>query len=90
MEKRGNKVGVIGAGLVGSAVCYALLLREVAPTIALFDIDLKRAEAEVLDLAHGTLFMGASRIIGGGDPSCLKVFWIDGFSCFAHMLVESG
>jgi L-lactate dehydrogenase len=61
------KLTVIGAGAVGTALAYAALIRESAREVALYDIDAPRVEAEVLDLAHGTPFTGASRITGGAD-----------------------
>jgi L-lactate dehydrogenase len=62
-----SKLTVIGAGAVGTSLAYAALIRESAREVALYDIDAPRVEAEVLDLAHGTPFTGASRITGGAD-----------------------
>ncbi len=62
-----SKISVIGAGAVGTATAYALLIKEVASDIVLYDIATEKVEAEVLDLAHGTLFTGFSRISGGSD-----------------------
>ena len=62
-----TKISVVGAGAVGTATAYALLTKEVASDIVLFDIATEKVEAEVLDLAHGTLFTGFSRISGGSD-----------------------
>ncbi len=62
-----SKVSVIGAGAVGTATAYALLIKEVARDVVLYDIATEKVEAEVLDLAHGTLFTGSSRISGGSD-----------------------
>lgn len=62
-----SKISVIGAGAVGTATAYALLIKEVASEIALYDIDTQKVDAEVLDLAHGTQFTGSSRVIGGSD-----------------------
>ena len=59
------KLTVVGAGAVGTSLAYAALIRESAREVALYDIDAPRVEAEVLDLAHGTPFTGASRITGG-------------------------
>lgn len=61
------KLTVIGAGAVGTSLAYAALIRESAREVALYDIDAARVDAEVLDLAHGTPFTGASRITGGAD-----------------------
>jgi len=62
-----SKISVIGAGAVGTATAYALLIKEVASEITLYDIDAAKVEAEVLDLAHGTQFTGSSRMTGGSD-----------------------
>ncbi|WP_353810104.1 L-lactate dehydrogenase [Agromyces sp. SYSU T00194] len=62
-----SKLTVIGAGAVGASVALSALVRGSAREVALYDIDRKKAEAEVLDLAHGTLFAGSSTIVGGDD-----------------------
>jgi len=62
-----TKLAIIGAGSVGSSLAYASLIRNSAREVALYDVNTAKAEAEVLDLAHGTPFTGASRIMGGGD-----------------------
>lgn len=67
-----SKISVVGAGAVGTATAYALLIKEVASEIALYDIDAAKVEAEVLDLAHGTQFTGSSRMTGGSDIQVTK------------------
>jgi L-lactate dehydrogenase len=62
-----SRLAIIGAGAVGSSLAYASLIRGSAREVVLYDIDAARAEAEVLDLAHGTPFLGSSTISGGGD-----------------------
>lgn len=64
-----SKLTVVGAGAVGASVAYAALIRGSARHVALNDIDPEKTEAEVLDLAHGTLFTGSSDIVGGSDIS---------------------
>lgn len=66
-----RKVGVVRAGGVGTAICYAALIRGVAREVALYDIDEPKVRAEVLDLAHGTPFTSASAMTGGADPDVL-------------------
>jgi L-lactate dehydrogenase len=58
---------VVGAGAVGSSVAYAAMIRGVARHIALYDINEEKTRAEVLDLAHGAKFVGATEISGGSD-----------------------
>jgi len=62
-----SKVAIIGAGAVGTSLAYAALIRQSAREIVLYDIDSTRVEAEVLDLAHGTQFTGASVVTGSDD-----------------------
>ncbi|MBO1901952.1 L-lactate dehydrogenase [Leucobacter weissii] len=62
-----SKITIVGAGSVGSSVAYAALIRGSARHIVLYDIDTAKVEAEVLDLAHGTLFAGSGDIVGGSD-----------------------
>lgn len=64
-----SKLTVIGAGAVGSSAAYAALIRGSARHVSLYDIAAEKTEAEVLDLAHGTLFTGSSDIDGGSDIS---------------------
>lgn len=67
-----SKVTVVGAGSVGSSAAYAALIRGSARHVALYDIATEKAEAEVLDLAHGTQFTGSSDITGGSDLSVVE------------------
>lgn len=64
---RSTKLTVVGAGSVGSSLAYAALIRNSARDVVLYDIATAKVEAEVLDLAHGTPFLGSSRISGGSD-----------------------
>ncbi|MFP5251144.1 MAG: lactate/malate family dehydrogenase, partial [Actinomycetes bacterium] len=58
---RPTKLAVIGAGSVGVAIAYAALIRGSADAVALYDLDRAKAEAEVLDLAHGLPFLAGKR-----------------------------
>lgn len=58
------KIGIVGAGAVGSALAYASMIRQSARIIALYDINEKKVNAEVEDISHGIMFTGG--IIGGG------------------------
>ncbi len=71
-ETRPTKLGIIGAGGVGSATAYAATLRGSASEIVLYDIDGKRAHAEALDIAHGSMFAHEANIIGGSELETLK------------------
>lgn len=67
-----TKLGVIGAGGVGSATAYAAMVRGSADEIVLYDIDGKRAHAEALDIAHGAMFAHEATVIGGDDIELLR------------------
>ena len=72
MHSRSSKVSVIGAGAVGASMAYAMLIRESAREIVLYDVNEAKVTAEVLDLAHGTQFTGSSSITGGADIAATK------------------
>lgn len=67
-----SKLTVVGAGSVGTSIAYAALIRGSARQIALYDIDAKKVEAEVHDLAHGTQFTPTSVVTGGADVSVAR------------------
>lgn len=62
-----SKVTVVGAGAVGSATAYAMLIRHTAREVVLYDINKARVRAEALDLAHGAMFTGSSSVTGTAD-----------------------
>ena len=66
-----SKLTVVGAGAVGSSVAYASLIRGSVRHIALYDIASAKAEAEALDLAHGSQFAAHTDIVGGGSDIAL-------------------
>ena len=61
-EEQFMKIGIIGAGGVGSATAFALIMRGVARKITLIDQNQKRAQAEAEDIAHATPFAYANKI----------------------------
>ncbi|GAB4120834.1 MAG: L-lactate dehydrogenase [Roseiflexaceae bacterium] len=65
MSGTATKVGIVGAGMVGSSCAYALMQRGVATEIVLVDADAARAEGEAMDLNHGVPFVRACRIRSG-------------------------
>jgi L-lactate dehydrogenase len=67
-----GKIAIVGAGSVGSSMAYACLVRGSARTVALYDVNEAKVTAEVLDLAHGAAYMGASEVVGGADPAVLE------------------
>ena len=50
------KIGIIGAGLVGSTSAYAMVMNNVGREIVLVDLNLDRARAEADDLLHAVPF----------------------------------
>lgn len=68
---RPTKIAIVGAGSVGASVAYAAMLRGSAQTIALYDLAAEKAEAEALDIAHGSQFGSGATVIGGGDITCV-------------------
>lgn len=66
-DRRTTKLAVVGAGAVGATVAYAALMRGAARTVALYDIDKPKVEAEAADLGHGIQFMPMAEVIGSDD-----------------------
>ena len=68
-ELAGNrtKVAIVGAGAVGATLAYACLIRGVAREVALYDLDVARVDAEVLDLRHGLQFVPRADVVGSDD-----------------------
>lgn len=66
MEKT-SKVSIVGAGAVGATLAYAGLMRGFARTVALFDVNKAKVEAEALDLAQGVQFMPEARVLGSNE-----------------------
>ncbi|MEO0393079.1 MAG: L-lactate dehydrogenase [Pseudomonadota bacterium] len=60
------KIGVVGAGMVGSASAYAMAMMGVGSTIVLVDHDEKLATAQAEDIAHGTPFAQPVTVMAGG------------------------
>ena len=59
------KVGIVGAGSVGAATAFALMMRGVARKITLVDVDEKKAYAEATDIAHAAPFAYANKVKAG-------------------------
>ncbi|MBT0995805.1 L-lactate dehydrogenase [Cellulomonas sp. DKR-3] len=65
--RRRSKLAIVGAGAVGSTMAYAALMRGAARTVALYDINTAKVEAEALDLGHGIQFMSMAEVVGSDD-----------------------
>lgn len=64
---RRTKLAVVGAGSVGATLAYASLMRGSARTVALYDINRAKVEAEALDLKHGIQFVPEAEVLGSDD-----------------------
>jgi L-lactate dehydrogenase len=62
-----TKVAVVGAGSVGATLAYACLIRGIGRTIALYDVNVDKTRAEVLDLQHGLQFVPQATVVGSDD-----------------------
>jgi L-lactate dehydrogenase len=62
-----TKLAIVGAGSVGATLAYACLIRGAAQTVALYDLDSTKVDAEVLDLRHGLQFVPRADIVGSDD-----------------------
>ena len=69
MNGRPTKLAIIGAGAVGTAIAYSALIRGVARSIALMDVNAAKVAAEVLDLSHGLEFVPRADVVGSDDMS---------------------
>jgi L-lactate dehydrogenase len=50
------KIGIVGCGMAGSSVAFALVMRGVGREIILVDLNRPRAEAEANDIFHAVPF----------------------------------
>jgi L-lactate dehydrogenase len=69
--QRKNKIGIIGAGRVGTTIAYAALIRGAAKQISLYDPTRSKVNAEVLDLNHGLMFVPMASVEGSDDLAVL-------------------
>lgn len=59
------KIGIIGAGFVGSATAFSLIMTGTAHKIVLIDTNQAKAEAEAEDISHAAPFANAGKVISG-------------------------
>jgi L-lactate dehydrogenase len=59
------KIGIIGAGAVGTACAFAVVMRGCASELVLLDLDRKRARGIVSDLQYGAALSQAVTLIEG-------------------------
>ena len=56
---------IIGAGQVGLACAYSLLIQNCFDELVLQDIDTRKVEGEVMDLLHGMSFIAPTELVAG-------------------------
>ena len=59
------KIGIIGAGAVGSATAFSLIMTGVARKVILIDMNEKKAIAEAMDIGHAAPFTNAAKVKAG-------------------------
>lgn len=59
------KVGIVGAGMVGSSAGFALVMQNIVSDLVLIDLNPARARAEAEDIAHAVPFAGATNVRSG-------------------------
>jgi L-lactate dehydrogenase len=59
-----EKITIVGAGNVGSAIAYALTIRNVASEINLIDLNAEKSLGEVMDIADGLSFVETGHVRG--------------------------
>lgn len=64
VDPRTTKLAIVGAGSVGATMAYAALMRGAARTVALYDVNRAKVEAETLDLRHGIQFVPMTDVVG--------------------------
>lgn len=57
MKKHKSKITIVGSGLVGSTIAYALMLSGTVSEIVLLDANEERAVGEAMDLGHAASFV---------------------------------
>lgn len=67
---KNSKIVIIGAGSVGTAIAYAILIHGYGRDVVLIDNQQDKAKAEALDLAHGLPFIPVVNISAGTYVDC--------------------
>ncbi|MFA6939768.1 MAG: L-lactate dehydrogenase [Clostridiaceae bacterium] len=63
--KKNTKISIIGAGYVGAASAFALMMAGLASDIIIVDINKEKAEGEAMDLSHGAAFVKPVEVKAG-------------------------
>ena len=60
-----TKIVIIGDGAVGSTTAYTLMMKDYVNEIVIIDLNMKKAEGDVLDMVHGMSFVSNKKIKAG-------------------------
>ena len=60
------KIVIVGSGVVGSTIAFSLLGGSVVGEIVMIDINMKKAEGEILDLRHSMVFQPSNTKLNAG------------------------
>ena len=63
--RKPRKAVMIGAGMVGMAGCYSMIIEHSIEELVIIDLLKDKVEAEVLDLQHGVPLISHMTIRGG-------------------------
>lgn len=69
-NKNKEKIVVIGAGNVGEAIAYTLMVKVQANDIVLVDVNQDKAKGAAIDIAQGTSFHKQVQVRQGGYEEC--------------------
>jgi L-lactate dehydrogenase len=65
-----KKVTIVGAGFVGATTAYTLMISGLISELVLIDLNIEKAEGEVMDLNHGMPFVRPVKIYRGSYEDC--------------------
>ena len=68
--RRPRKGAIIGAGQVGMACAYSMLIQSTFDEIVLVDVERNKVEGEVMDLMHGLPFVEPAMVKAGTAADC--------------------
>ena len=68
--RRPRKGAIVGAGQVGMACAYSLLIQSTFDELVLVDVDRVKLEGEVMDLVHGLSFVEPAIVRAGTIADC--------------------
>ena len=63
-----SKIGIVGAGFVGSTAAYAMVMRGVGSDIVIVDLNRAAAEAQASDIVHAVPFAYSANVRAGDYP----------------------